>query len=253
MGKSARRAYGFDDIAIVPSRRTRDPEDVDISWEIDALRFELPADGLGHGRRRLARPPPSRSAASAASACSTSRASGPATRTPSPLLEEIADARRREGHRAGCRRSTPSRSSPSWSPSASARSGRRRRRRARRSRRSGPTQFASRHSPAELDLLVIQGTVVSAEHVSEDREPLNLKKFIRELDMPGDRRRLRQLPGGAAPHAHRRRRRARRRRPGPRLHHPRRARHRRAPGHGHRRRRAPPACATSTRPASTST
>ena len=40
--KSGRRAYGFDDIAIVPSRRTRDPEDVDISWEIDAFRFELP-------------------------------------------------------------------------------------------------------------------------------------------------------------------------------------------------------------------
>ena len=38
-GKSGRRAYGFDDIAIVPSRRTRDPEDVDISWEIDAFRF----------------------------------------------------------------------------------------------------------------------------------------------------------------------------------------------------------------------
>src|SRR5881396_2399048 len=42
IGKSARRAYGFDDIAIVPSRRTRDPEDVDISWEIDAFRLELP-------------------------------------------------------------------------------------------------------------------------------------------------------------------------------------------------------------------
>src|SRR5205807_5481535 len=42
MGKSGRRAYGFDDIAIVPSRRTRDPEDVDISWEIDAFRFDLP-------------------------------------------------------------------------------------------------------------------------------------------------------------------------------------------------------------------
>ncbi|MBV8462079.1 MAG: IMP dehydrogenase, partial [Acidimicrobiales bacterium] len=40
--KSGRRAYGFDDIAIVPSRRTRDPEDVDISWEIDAYRFDLP-------------------------------------------------------------------------------------------------------------------------------------------------------------------------------------------------------------------
>jgi IMP dehydrogenase len=42
MGKSARRAYGFDDITIVPSRRTRDPEDIDLTWEIDAYRFELP-------------------------------------------------------------------------------------------------------------------------------------------------------------------------------------------------------------------
>src|ERR1700710_499150 len=41
-GKSGRRAYGFDDIAVVPSRRTRDPEDVDISWEIDTYSFELP-------------------------------------------------------------------------------------------------------------------------------------------------------------------------------------------------------------------
>ena len=42
IGKSGRRAYGFDDIAIVPSRRTRDPEDVDISWKIDASDFDLP-------------------------------------------------------------------------------------------------------------------------------------------------------------------------------------------------------------------
>src|SRR5204863_1680311 len=44
-GKSGRRAYGFDDIAIVPSRRTRDPEDVDISWELEGLRFEFPLFG----------------------------------------------------------------------------------------------------------------------------------------------------------------------------------------------------------------
>ena len=43
--KTARQAYGFDDIAIVPSRRTRDPEDVDISWQIDAYKFELPVLG----------------------------------------------------------------------------------------------------------------------------------------------------------------------------------------------------------------
>ncbi|MBA2730446.1 MAG: GuaB3 family IMP dehydrogenase-related protein, partial [Euzebyaceae bacterium] len=45
IGKSGRRAYGFDDIAIVPSRRTRDPEDVDISWQLDAYEFELPVLG----------------------------------------------------------------------------------------------------------------------------------------------------------------------------------------------------------------
>ncbi|MHB1970154.1 MAG: GuaB3 family IMP dehydrogenase-related protein, partial [Acidimicrobiales bacterium] len=43
--KTARQAYGFDDIAIVPSRRTRDPEDVDISWQIDAYKFEIPVLG----------------------------------------------------------------------------------------------------------------------------------------------------------------------------------------------------------------
>src|SRR5208282_3257346 len=41
-GKKARRAYGFDDIAIVPSRRTRDPDDIDITWKLGDYRFELP-------------------------------------------------------------------------------------------------------------------------------------------------------------------------------------------------------------------
>ncbi len=41
-GKRARAAYSFDEIAIVPSRRTRDLEEVSISWQIDAYKFELP-------------------------------------------------------------------------------------------------------------------------------------------------------------------------------------------------------------------
>ncbi|MGH8928884.1 MAG: GuaB3 family IMP dehydrogenase-related protein, partial [Acidimicrobiia bacterium] len=45
IGKTARQAYGLDDIAIVPSRRTRDPDDVDISWQIDGFRFPLPMMG----------------------------------------------------------------------------------------------------------------------------------------------------------------------------------------------------------------
>ena len=42
IAKSGRRAWGFDDIAIVPSRRTRDPHDVDLSWQLDAYKFDLP-------------------------------------------------------------------------------------------------------------------------------------------------------------------------------------------------------------------
>src|SRR5882762_4445446 len=44
-GKKGRRAYGFDEIAIVPSRRTRDPDDVDISWTLGPYRFDLPLLG----------------------------------------------------------------------------------------------------------------------------------------------------------------------------------------------------------------
>src|SRR3954453_20969181 len=41
-GKRGRRAYSFDDVAVVPSRRTRDPQEVSVAWQIDAYRFELP-------------------------------------------------------------------------------------------------------------------------------------------------------------------------------------------------------------------
>src|SRR6185436_17419910 len=37
---------------------------------------------------------------------------------------------------------------------------------------------------AGLDILIIQGTVVSAEHVSSHSEPLNLKEFIKEVPVP---------------------------------------------------------------------
>jgi IMP dehydrogenase len=181
-GKSGRRAYGFDDIAIVPSRRTRDPEDVDISWEIDAYRFDLPLmasamDGV----------------VSPATAIEIGRLGGVGVlnlegvwtryEDPEPLLEEIAHLevdkatarmqqiymepikaelvtrRIREVKEAGvvsCASLTPQRTE----------------------------QFAPALLEAELDLFVIQGTVVSAEHVSKTVEPLNLKRFIREFDIP---------------------------------------------------------------------
>jgi len=181
-GKSGRRAYGFDDIAIVPSRRTRDPEDVDISWEIDAYRFELPLmasamDGV----------------VSPATAIEIGRLGGVGVlnleglwtryEDPETLFEEIAQLdtekatarmqqiytepikpelvtqRIREIKDAGvvsCASLTPQRTE----------------------------QFAKALVDAELDLFVIQGTVVSAEHVSKTVEPLNLKRFIREFDIP---------------------------------------------------------------------
>jgi IMP dehydrogenase len=182
MGKSGRRAYGFDDIAIVPSRRTRDPEDVEISWEIDAFKFELPLmasamDGV----------------VSPASAIEIGRLGGVGVlnleglwtryEDPEPLFEEISKLdtekatarmqqiysepikpelvgqRIREIKAAGvvsCCSVTPQRTE----------------------------SLAKQFIDAELDLLVIQGTVVSAEHVSKTVEPLNLKKFVRELDIP---------------------------------------------------------------------
>src|ERR1700760_10995 len=45
LGRSARRAYSLDDIAIVPSRRTRDVDVVSLTWQIDAYRFDLPLVG----------------------------------------------------------------------------------------------------------------------------------------------------------------------------------------------------------------
>ena len=82
-GKRARQAYTFDDIAIVPSRRTRDPEEVSVSWQIDAYHFDLPimaapmdsvvspASAIAFGRLGV-------------SVSSTSRACGPGMPTRSP-------------------------------------------------------------------------------------------------------------------------------------------------------------------------
>ena len=104
---------------------------------------------------------------------------------------------------------------------------------------------------AGLDILVIQGTVISAEHVSSQGHVLNLKEFVRELPIPVVVGGCASYSDGPAPHAHRRGRRARRRRPGRGLHHARRARRRRPAGDGDRRRRRPPAPSTCWRPAST--
>ena len=182
IGKSGRRAYGFDDIAIVPSRRTRDPEDVDISWDLDAFRFGLPV--IGAAMDGVLSPAIAVSMGNLGGlGCLNLEGIWTRYEDPDALLEEIAalppekatrrmqdiyaepireeliGQRIREIKDAGvvaCASLTPQR----------------------------VEQYAKHVLDAELDLLVIQGTVVSAEHVSKSVEPLNLKRFIREFDIP---------------------------------------------------------------------
>ena len=182
LGKSGRRAYGFDDIAIVPSRRTRDPEDVDISWQIDAYRFELPLmasamDGVvspataievgrlgGVGVLNLAGLWTRYEDADSTLAEIAEQPVEKATKRmqelyQQPIIPGLVTERIREIKAAGvvsCASVTPQRTSA----------------------------LLDDILAGELDMLVIQGTVVSAEHVSTVVEPLNLKTFIRQLDIP---------------------------------------------------------------------
>ena len=182
LGKSGRRAYGFDDIAIVPSRRTRDPEDVDISWQIDAYRFELPLmasamDGVvspataiqigrlgGVGVLNLEGLWTRYEDADSVLAEIAELPVEKATRRmqelyQQPIIPGLVTERIREINDAGvvsCASVTPQRTAA----------------------------LLDHILAGELDMLVIQGTVVSAEHVSRTIEPLNLKTFIRQLDIP---------------------------------------------------------------------
>jgi IMP dehydrogenase len=182
IGKSGRRAYGFDDIAIVPSRRTRDPEDVTLAWEIDAYRFELPLmaspmDGVVS--------PETAVALGKLGGLGVLDLEGVWTRydDPEPLLAEMAEL---PADRA-VDRMRDIYSEPIKADLITAR--------VKQIRDSGVTvaasltpqrtvQFAQTVIDAGVDLFVIQGTVVSAEHVSSRTEPLNLKRFIAELDVP---------------------------------------------------------------------
>jgi IMP dehydrogenase len=182
IGKSGRRAYGFDDIAIVPSRRTRDPDDIDISWDLDAYHFELPLlasamDGVVSPRIAVE--------LGRLGGLGVLNLEGLWTRyeDPDPVYAEIAglpdaDATKRMqelyaepikpeliGRRVREIKDAGVVAAASLTPQRVARY----------------HQFALE---AGLDILVIQGTVVSAEHVSSTTEPLNLKTFIAHYDLP---------------------------------------------------------------------
>jgi IMP dehydrogenase len=190
-GKRGRRAYAFDDIAVVPSRRTRDPKEVSIAWQIDAYRFELPFLAA-----------PMDSVVSPESAIRIGRLGGLGVLNleglwtryddPEPLLAEIAELndasvtpRLQELYAAPIReeligqrikevRDAGVVTAAALSPQRTA-------------------QFSKAVVDAGVDLFVIRGTTVSAEHVSGSHEPLNLKQFIYELDVP-------VIVGGCATH-----------------------------------------------------
>ena len=180
--KSGRHAYAFDDVAIVPSRRTRDPEEVSVHWQIDAYRFELPIMAA-----------PMDSVMSPQTAVAFGKHGGLGvldleglwTRydDPSDLLAEVGDL---HGSQATSRLQEIY-AEPIKPELITAR--------LKEMRDSGVTvagslspqrtkEFAKTVVDAGCDMFVIRGTTVSAEHVSSQAEPLNLKEFIYELDVP---------------------------------------------------------------------
>ncbi|MBD0292157.1 MAG: GuaB3 family IMP dehydrogenase-related protein [Jiangellaceae bacterium] len=181
-GKRGLRAYPFDAVAIVPSRRTRDPEEVSTHWQIDAYRFEIPLMAA-----------PMDSVMSPSTAVLLGKIGGLGvldleglwTRydDPEPVLEEISQL----DSAAATRRLQELYEEPVREDLIG--------RRIREIRDGGVTvagalspQRVKRYHQAVLDagvdLFVIRGTTVSAEHVSSRAEPLNLKQFIYELDVP---------------------------------------------------------------------
>ena len=181
-GKKGRRAYGFDDIAIVPSRRTRDPDDIDISWTLGPYRFELPLvasamDGVVS--------PDTAALVNQIGGLGVLNLEGIWTRfeNAEEQLEKIAAAPKHLATRVmqeiytepvkpeligqriteikdrgvvACGSLTPQRVRENYEIAVE----------------------------AGIDILVIQGTVISAEHVSTTVEPLNLKEFISEVPVP---------------------------------------------------------------------
>jgi IMP dehydrogenase len=181
-GKKARRAYGFDDIAIVPSRRTRDPDDVDISWKLGDYRFELPL--LASAMDGVVSP---------AIAGVLGKLGGLAVLNLEGIYTRYEDADAQLERIAELPKDLATREmqeiyAEPIKPELVAQ-------RVEEIKAQGVVAAASLTPQrvlkyyelaleAGLDILVIQGTVVSAEHVSETSDPLNLKEFIASLDVP---------------------------------------------------------------------
>ena len=184
LGRTAQRGYHLDDISIVPSRRTRDVDDVSTAWQLDAYQFKIPC--VAH---------PSDATMSPSTVVGLGRLGGLGVlnveglwcryEDPGDVLESLAGLDD-EGMPA-TRRLQEVYAAPIRPELIADRV---------KTLRDGGVTVAVRVSPqhtlslapvildAGVDILVIQGTIVSAEHVSTQDEPLNLKEFIADLDLP---------------------------------------------------------------------
>jgi IMP dehydrogenase len=182
LGKVAQRGYHLGDVAIVPTRRTRDVDDVSTAWQLDAYQFKIPC--VAH---------PSDATMSPQSVVALGRLGGLGVlnvegmwcryEDPSALLAELSklDAA------GGTARLQEIYATPIRPELIVERV---------KEIRDGGVTVAVRVSPqhtlalapvildAGVDILVIQGTIVSAEHVSTVDQALNLKEFIADLDLP---------------------------------------------------------------------
>jgi IMP dehydrogenase len=188
MGRTARQAYELDDIEIVPSRRTRSSQVVSTSWQIDAYRFDIPL--ITHPTDALVSPD-SAVAIGQLGGLGVLNAEGLWARHSDvdEALNRLAMAANDSDDLSVLVRMLQELHAAPIQPDLLAES-------VRRIRESGVT-VAVRVSPqraveltpallaAGVEILVVQGTIVSAEHVAtDDEEPLNLKRFIADLDVP---------------------------------------------------------------------
>ena len=181
-GKKARRAYGFDDVAIVPSRRTRDPDDVDVSWTLGPYRFELPLlasamDGVVS--------PETAGLVGRLGGLAVLNLEGIWTRyeDAGALLERIAGLDTAEA----TREMQEIYSEPVKEELIAQRIGEIKAHGVVAAASLTPQKVERYYElvlDAGLDILVIQGTVISAEHVSTQGRVLNLKEFVGELPIP---------------------------------------------------------------------
>lgn len=192
-GKRGRRAYGLDDIAIIPNRRTRDPQDVSVSWQIDAYKFDMPVIAA-----------PMDSVMSPTTAIRLGELGGLGVldleglwtrfEDPQAQLDRIAELQQESPNELVTRTLQEIYQAPIQAELITQRLA--------EIRAAGVTvagsltpqrtqEFYKTVVAAGVDIFVIRGTTVSAEHVSKTTEPLNLKQFIYELDVP-------VIVGGAA-------------------------------------------------------